>query len=190
MARHDMRAASPLKTPLERFGRYGIPASSRAGRLHGLLGGRANARQSRSFGGAHVTWEGYETFVPKTKVLIGARWRAAPLFVGYFFVRIVDRWRVIERTIGVLGLVKFGDTPARCPDAEIAKLRTRADADGLIRLPWRRIGDRVRIVDGPFTGVDGLYAGMSARDRELVLISLLGRQTKVELRPGQLAAAP
>jgi transcription antitermination factor NusG len=80
---------------------------------------------------------GYETFVPKIRIRTGAQWRTTPLFVGYFFVRIVDQWRVLERTMGVFNVVKNGATPSRCPDAEIAKLIERADPDGVIRLGAR-----------------------------------------------------
>jgi hypothetical protein len=61
----------------------------------------------------------------------------SPLFPGYLFVRVVDRWRAFERSLG-LALVKFGAAPARCPDAEIAKLIARTDPDGVVRLPARR----------------------------------------------------
>jgi transcription antitermination factor NusG len=71
---------------------------------------------------------GYETFTPKIRVKIGAQWKTQPLFVGYFFTRIIDQWRALERTMGVLSVVKFGTMPARCPDAEVAALLERSDA--------------------------------------------------------------
>jgi len=37
----------------------------------------------------------------------------------------------------------------------------------------------VIIADGPFRGFSGLHQGMSAHDRELVLINLLGRQVTI-----------
>jgi transcriptional antiterminator RfaH len=137
----------------------------------------------------NVARAGYEVFAPKIKTRVSARWRVAPLFPGYLFVRVVEQWRIIERTIGVLTLVKFGNTPARCPDAEVAKLLARSDDGGIMALPPAptiALGTRVRVIDGPFRGFEGLYAGMIARDRERILIDLLGRQTAVELGAGQL----
>lgn len=140
-----------------------------------------------------VALTGFEVFVPKIRTRSGAQWRTTPLFGCYFFARVVDRWRAIERTMGVAGVVKFGAVPARCPDEEIARLIARADPDGIVRLPARppqpppqilAPGAAVAIADGPLRGVDAIYAGMSARDREVVLIDLLGRQTPVTIAAG------
>jgi transcription antitermination factor NusG len=84
--------------------------------------------------------------------------------------------------------------PARCPDEEIATLIVRSDPDGVIRLsscltPQAVIrrsfepGAHVSITDGPFRGFEGLH-GMSTRDREMVLIELLGRKTTVGVPAG------
>ncbi len=140
-----------------------------------------------------VALAGFETFTPKIRMRIGAQWRTAPLFGCYFFARVVDQWRILERSMGVLSVVKFGTVPARCPDEEIAKLIERVGSDGVVRLPARppqlvpRIiapGAGVLIRDGPLAGFNGLYAGQTAGERELVLIDLLGRQTPVAIAAG------
>jgi transcriptional antiterminator RfaH len=136
----------------------------------------------------------FEIFVPKVRTRFGA----TPLFPCYLFIRIVDRWRVIERTMGVLSLIKFGDKPAKCPDNEIALLLARADPDGIIRLGPRRSlngtrstlapGATVTVTGGPLAGFDGLYQGQGAHDRERVLLTMLGAQRPVEIAAGLLAA--
>ena len=129
---------------------------------------------------------GYEVFLP----LIQTKRASAPLFAGDFFCRIVDRWRSINSTLGVLCLVRTGDCPARCPDYEIAALKAMIDGHGFVRLPEappppvRRkigIGARVRIASGPFGGMSGLYAGMSTKDRERVLLHVLGGQREIRI---------
>jgi transcriptional antiterminator RfaH len=114
----------------------------------------------------------------------------APLFSGYFFCRIVDRWRSINTTLGVLCLVRTGDCPARCPDHEVASLKAMIDGHGYVRLPEARgapverkigIGAKVKVTAGPFGGMSGLYAGQSTRERELVLLNLLGSQRPVAI---------
>jgi transcriptional antiterminator RfaH len=146
-----------------------------------------------------VVRAGFEIFTPKIRTRVGARWRTTPLFGCYFFARVVDQWRVLERTIGVLNVVKAAGAPAKCPDEEIATLIARSDPDGVIRLSScltpqavvRRsfeAGARVSITDGPFRGFEGLHTGMSTRDREMVLIDLLGRKTTVGVPAGFVAS--
>ena len=95
-------------------------------------------------------------------------------------------------------VVKSADLPARRPDEEIATLIARSDADGIIRLSSsltsqsvvRRAyepGAKVEIVDGPFRGFNGLHTGMSTRDREMVLINILGATRPVEISAGLFA---
>jgi transcriptional antiterminator RfaH len=143
-----------------------------------------------------VVQAGFEIFTPRIRTRVESRWKTTPLFGLYFFVRVVDRWTVLERTRGVAGVVKFGTTPARCPDAEIAQLFERSDPDGIVRLnrspphPAQHVftpGAAVAIADGPFRGVNAIYAGMSAQDRELILIDILGRQTPVQISASALA---
>jgi hypothetical protein len=43
------------------------------------------------------------------------------------------------------------------------------------------------ITAGPFGGMSGLYAGQSTRERELILLDLLGRQTPVTIAAGFVA---
>jgi transcriptional antiterminator RfaH len=146
--------------------------------------------------GELIVQQGFEIFAPRIRTRIDSRWRTTPLFAGYLFVRIIDRWRVIERTIGVLSLVRFGDQPARCPDAEIARLLQLSDPDGVVRLgpsrePGRAryaAGTRVTVTGGPLKGFRGLHSGLSTREREVILLELLGRQTQVTIAAGLIAA--
>jgi transcription antitermination factor NusG len=147
-----------------------------------------------------VVRAGYEIFTPKIRTRVGARWRTSPLFGCYFFARVIDQWRVLERTIGVLSVVKAAGMPAKCPDEEIATLIARSDADGIVRLSSgltsqsvvRRAfapGAKVEIADGPFRGFRGLHTGMSTHDRELVLINILGASRPVEIAAGLVVPA-
>jgi transcription antitermination factor NusG len=129
---------------------------------------------------------GFETFLP----VVATKRSSAPLFASYFFVRIVEQWRSINSTLGVLCLVRVGDCPARCPDHEIDSLKAMIDGHGYVKLPEappppvRRkitIGANVRIASGPFGGMLGLYAGMSTKDRERVLLHVLGGQREIRI---------
>jgi transcriptional antiterminator RfaH len=132
----------------------------------------------------------FEVFWPRMRVRVGLQWRTLGLFGGYIFVRIIERWRQVEGTAGIASVVRFGgEQPARVPDSEIAKLLARADADGVVRLPRQasaaraslKPGAKVRVVAGPLAGVDALYVGQDAQERELVLMNILGAQRQVAI---------
>ena len=144
-----------------------------------------------AFAAEQLGLRGYETFLP----LIPTKRASAPLFAGYFFIRIIEQWRVVNRTLGVLCLVRVGDCPARCPDNEIDALRSRTDATGVIRLPppapkARHVfakGERVKILAGPLQGFAALHTGLSAAEKEILLIGMLGAQRRIAV-PGHLVA--
>ena len=125
--------------------------------------------QRESFAAESAALAGFEVFLPRVRALVGARWKTGPLFPDYVFVRIVDRWRILERTIGVVSVVRCGETPARCPDSEIAALLARTDPDGIVRLatqpspqPVRRAFARRRGGDRHRRGVPGFTASTAA----------------------------
>lgn len=103
-----------------------------------------------------------------------------PLFPGYLFVGIdpqTTAWRPIASTVGVRGIVKFGDRPALVDDGFVAALRAR-ERDGLIVLPDRPFepGESVRVIGGPFAGaVAQVLAGRDS-ERVVVLLELLKKE--------------
>jgi transcription antitermination factor NusG len=120
-----------------------------------------------------------------------------PLFASYFFAQISSQWRPIATCFGVLCILKTGDYPAKMPDREIEALQAMI-VGGFVRLPEGRgapvkrkiaIGSKVRITAGPFSGMSGLYAGQSTRDREKILLSLLGGQRPVLIAADLVAPA-
>jgi transcription antitermination factor NusG len=134
---------------------------------------------------------GFEVFLP----LVPTKRTAQPLFPSYLFIRIVDHWRSINCTIGVLALVRVGDCPARCPDREVDSLKALIDEHGFVRLPEapvkapRRVfaeGAAVKIIGGPLRGVAALHSGLSAADREILLIAMLGSSSRRIAVPSHL----
>ena len=85
------------------------------------------------------------------------------------------------------------------PDAEIAALQARMDNDGLIILPplpasvARRAyvrGDKVKIVGGAFDGLAGVHSGLSAGEREIVLLRMLNARRRVAVPMHLVHPAP
>ena len=139
----------------------------------------------------HLGRQGYTVFLPKhLKRRRHARrvdWVPAPLFPRYLFVAIdpdAIRWWSIRSTVGVSGLVTFGSGPAEVPPEIIREIKARQDEKGLIKLAGGcgfKAGDRVRIVDGPFTDLEGLFECASDEMRVVVLLDLMGRKVKVRV---------
>ena len=129
--------------------------------------------------------QGLETYLPLLR-----RWPrppvgsdVGPLFPGYVFVRAEGaHFHLITRTPGVSGLIVFGGEPARLDDGVIDFLRSREEPDGIIEARPLPSGSAVRVTDGPWRGlVAVLERRLSARERVLVLLDILQRQTRVEM---------
>ena len=154
---------------------------------------RSQAQRER-FASEQLGLRGFETFLP----IVQTRRASAPLFNGYFFVRIVEQWRSINFCFGVLGLVRVGDCPSKMPDAEIDAIKAMV-VGGFVRLPEApppplpriiRKGAKVKIISGPFTGQGGLYVGQTSRQRELILLAaLLGGPRTVAIPAASVALA-
>jgi transcriptional antiterminator RfaH len=103
-----------------------------------------------------------------------------------------QRWRSIHSTFGVSRLVCNGDEPAPVPEAVVAELQSRVDAQGFVRLERRPQfvpGEHVRIVDGVFADSLGLFEGMADRERVAILLDLLGRKVRILLDENAIRAA-
>lgn len=124
----------------------------------------------------------FETYLPRIK----ARNRITPLFPSYLFVRLAQRpWYPVMWTPHVIRLLMAGDRPVQLPEEVVSEIR-KQERNGIITLPTRRLrkGQKVRIIRGSFLGHIGLYEGISGKDRERVLLELLGQTVLVEL-PGK-----
>lgn len=143
--------------------------------------------------------QGFETYLPVLAVRKkqGRKTIAAtvPMFSRYLFVHgdlQTMRWRSINGTYGVSGLVTFGERPASVKDGVIDEIRDREDVDGVIRLasiaPFEE-GDTVEVTDGPLSQIKGLFTARTANERGVVLMSLLGREVPVKVNAQQLRRA-
>ena len=125
---------------------------------------------------------GYQIYLPRLRIkritpACKTSVQAPALFPGYAFVLIELQWRVARWSPGVLRLVLDGDRPARVPDKVIADLKGR-ERGGLVELPpppgFHR-GDKVRIVRGLLSGLEGLVEGLRPQQRIKILLAALGR---------------
>jgi transcriptional antiterminator RfaH len=118
----------------------------------------------------------------------------APLFPRYLFVRLDQEgsgrsWSPIRSTRGVSQMVRFGQRPALVDDALIALLKSREQS--YQTKPERLFdqGNPVRIVDGPFAGIEAVYQMPDGEHRALVLIELLNKPLSIRVDLGSLRKA-
>jgi transcriptional antiterminator RfaH len=131
----------------------------------------------------HLERSGFEVYLPRIK---NRKKKVEPLFPCYLFVRIELHWHTINATIGVLRVLTVCDHPAILPDKVLEEIRARENPHGFVRLPKARPGKQVRILRGSFADHVGIYEGASGKDRERVLLALLGRMVPVDVLPGDL----
>lgn len=114
----------------------------------------------------------------------------APLFPNYVFVQMACeqvRWRAINGTFGVSRILMQNDLPQPVPSGVVETLLAHAGRDGAIDLRTNfRIGQRVQLLDGPFTDLIGELERLDARGRVHVLFSLMGRKVSVATEVGKL----
>lgn len=145
----------------------------------------------------HLQRQGYEIFCPRyRRVVRHARRKSeklAPLFPNYMFVRLDvlrERWRSINGTRGIVRLIMQGEAPQPVPEGVVEALLARMRADGALDwTPSLRIGQPVRITDGPFADLVGTLERLDEAGRVRVLLDLLGRSSAVVLRSENLMPA-
>ena len=139
----------------------------------------------------HLRAQGFEVYLPQyMKRRSHARridWRPFPLFPRYLFVRFdPDRqqWRSIQSTIGVSKLISFWETPIPVPDRVIEGITAREDNEGLVNLGLNcklRRGDKVQVIDGALSELDGVFDCMDDKKRAFIFLEMLGQKVKVRL---------
>jgi transcriptional antiterminator RfaH len=139
--------------------------------------------------------QGYECYLPTLpteKLRLGSLMVAdEPLFPRYLFIRLghagsTKSWAPIRFTKGVNCLVSFGVNAAKIDDGLVELLRTyQAESQGNPERLFSH-GERVRVTDGAFAGIEGIYQIADGERRVMVLIELLGKPVKVCVGPASL----
>jgi transcriptional antiterminator RfaH len=94
-------------------------------------------------------------------------------------------WRPILSTVGVTDIVRAGDEPAPVPAEIVTAIRERENTGAFDRLDSRqmlRLGDLVRVTTGAFEDMVGRLVELRDQDRVVVLLELLGRAVRAQLR--------
>ena len=107
------------------------------------------------------------------------------IFPGYVLVNMLlseESWFVVRNTPGVTGFVGMGNLPTPLRPEEVSSILKRMEADAPTIKVSFKVGERVRIIDGPFNDFRGIVAEIDMeRTKVRVMVSFFGRETPVEL---------
>lgn len=107
------------------------------------------------------------------------------VFPGYVLVNMImteESWYVVRNTPGVTGFVGMGNQPTPLRPEEVSQILRRMEAEAPHVKVTFKVGERVRIVDGPFNDFRGTVSEIDQeRTKVRVMVNFFGRETPVEL---------
>ena len=112
------------------------------------------------------------------------------IFPGYVLVEMImdeDSWYVVRHTAGVTRFTGSAKKPIPAKDSEIKKIINRAGSQTQKIELDVKVGDKVRIVSGPFAEFIGDITEVYPDKAKLrASVSIFGRETPVELEYKQI----
>lgn len=147
------------------------------------------------YASANLEKQGFAAFVPRFRRTVrhARRLKTVPaaLFPRYFFVSLDlsrDRWRSVGGTFGVARLITDGSLPTPVPRGLVEALMAATGRDGMIAPGAPLVpGQRVRLLQGPFTEQIGRLLTLDDAGRATVLLEILGAEREVSVAPSALA---
>ena len=139
----------------------------------------------------------FRSFIPKLKRTVRHARKSEdvlkPLFPGYIFV-IIDiskqRWRTVNGTFGVASLIMGAEQPRSVPLGVVEALIASCETSGVVRLDdGLEVGQKVRILSGPFSQALCRLAHLDDRGRVRVLLEILGMEVTTQLDRSAIAPA-
>lgn len=133
--------------------------------------------------------QGLEIFLPQVTIPSRRRDRKItlrlPLFPGYLFINARLDTKIFHKIIKAHHVFRLlgNGRPAPIPKAEVEAIKAIVSGDRPY-YPWRFLekGKKVRVIDGPLVGVEGIILEMREQKRRLVVgVELFKRSVAVEL---------
>ena len=138
--------------------------------------------------------KGYEEFLPLRTDR--RRWSdrfkevSSPLFPGYVFCHFSPASRVgILETPAVRKILSFGNGPTPIDEREVHALQTIAESGfSVAPHPYLRIGQTVRLTDGPLRGLEGILQCCRGVTYLIVSVTLMQRSVAVQVSRDSVCA--
>lgn len=116
------------------------------------------------------------------------------MFPGYILVEMImtdEAWFIVRNTPGVTGFIGSsgkGAKPFPLTPAEVDKILGSMGMSRLDIANELKVGDMVKVIDGPFTNMFGKVSSMDLEKQVLeVALDLFGQETNVELELTQIS---
>jgi transcription elongation factor/antiterminator RfaH len=157
-----------------------------------------HTRPHREAGAARqLECQGFRVFLPLHHKTIrhARRFKTvrAPFFPRYLFVGLNiarERWRSVNGTFGVSGLIMEGAYPKPVPTGIVESLAAIGNSDGTISFAaLLQPGQSVRILTGPFADRVGQLLNTDEQDRVRILLDVMGASFVVHSSGAALAPA-
>lgn len=108
------------------------------------------------------------------------------IFPGYVMIKMIvtdDSWYVVRNVHGCTGFVGPASKPVPLTDEEVLRLGVETKK---VEVSYK-VGDNIKIVDGPLTGFTGIVDEIDLTNNQVkITISMFGRETPVELELDQV----
>ena len=142
--------------------------------------------------------QGFASYCPLTVQAkrLRQRWHSVlePLFPRYLFVKLnieTDDFSPIRSTQGVIGLVRFGSEAASIPGTVVDAIRHKEQQlrSENSKYPCWQKGEQLEILDGPFSGLKGIFVKKESVERVILLLDILGQESRFSLPVHYLASS-
>ena len=134
-----------------------------------------------------LDYKGHEAFLPTYQVRRNWSDRVKtldqPMFPGYVFCRFHKTGSgLVLATPGVIRVVSFGGKPSPISCEEIAGLqRINQSGADVTPFPYPQVGQKVRITQGPFTGLVGVVIQVRNQCRLVVSVDTILRAISIAI---------
>ena len=115
------------------------------------------------------------------------------IFPGYILVEMVmtdEAWFVVRNTPGVTGFIGSSGKGAKPTPLQPYEVENILHSMGMARVDTNselKPEDKVKIIDGPFVGMNGSIENIDVENKIAnVIIDLFGQETSVEVELGQI----
>ena len=134
--------------------------------------------------------QGYTTCLPqikRQKIVQGKRVECIEsLFPNYIFICLdknTANFNALRSTRGVNSFVRFGGMPATVPSevmTTILALEQNSEHQHTAQ-PAFSAGEKVKITEGPFAGLQAIYNMPKGEERCLIFLDMHGKQQRIEI---------